>query len=73
MNECNIPMRSEAGSAIEMRRDGQRRELVNRALCMQRDNSTLCALEYLKSHAVPAAVIQRVLLEPDRRRIPTVV
>lgn len=73
MNQSKLTVPGETGTTQEKRRDGKQREMVNHAVCLQRDNSTLCALEYLKSNAIPAAVIERVLLEPDRRRIPTAV
>ena len=50
------------------RRDARRRDIVNHALALQRRAATLCALEYLKSHDISVAVIERVLLEPQRRR-----
>ena len=71
MNESKFPLPGHPGPAPDKRRDGRSRELVDRALCIQRDASTLCALEYLKAHAIPSCVIARVL-DPDRRRIPTV-
>ena len=50
------------------RRDGRRRDIVNHAISVQEDSNTVSALEYLKSHDIDAQVIERVLLEPSRRR-----
>ena len=42
--------------------------VVNQAIAVQSSFNTICAIEYLKSHDVAAAVIERVLLHPERRR-----
>lgn len=71
MNTSKLPLKDQAAVTQDLRRDGKSRELVNRAISIQQEASTLCALEYLKSHAIPGPVIERVLMGPDRRRIPT--
>lgn len=50
------------------RRDLARRDIVDHGISMQESHNTMCALEYLKSHDIDARVIERVLLEPQRRR-----
>jgi hypothetical protein len=50
------------------RLDLQRRDIVNHAISVQESSNTISALEYLKSHDIDANVIERVLLEPQRRR-----
>lgn len=50
------------------RNDTQRRAIVDRAIALQTDSNTVSAIEYLKAHGVDPGVIQRVLLEPQRRR-----
>jgi hypothetical protein len=50
------------------RTDARRRDIVNHAISVQEASNTMAALEYLKSHDIPSQVIERVLLEPARRR-----
>lgn len=50
------------------RRDKRRRDIVNHAISVQEGSNTMSAIEYLKAHDIDAAVIERVLLEPMRRR-----
>ncbi len=50
------------------RQDMRRRDIVNHGISVQESSNTMSAIEYLKSHDIDAAVIERVLLEPNRRR-----
>ncbi len=50
------------------RQDVRRRDIVNHAISVQEGSNTMSAIEYLKAHDIDAAVIERVLLEPMRRR-----
>jgi hypothetical protein len=50
------------------RRDIRCRDIVDHAICVQESSNTMSAVEYLRSHDVAAAVIERVMLDPDRRR-----
>lgn len=63
---------SSAGTALAepdyQRLDLRRRDIVNHAISMQESSNTMSAIEYLKSHDIDARVIERVLLEPQRRR-----
>ena len=75
MDPLRTPPPSSDGAAgavdarsAEARQDLRQRDIVNDALCLMQAVGTLSALEYLKSHAVEARVIARVLLEPSRRR-----
>ncbi len=54
--------------ASYQRRDLHRRDIVNHAIAVQRSINTVSAIEYLKSHDIDPHVIERVLLEPHRRR-----
>ena len=54
------------------RTDGRRRDIVNRAISVQEASNTVAAIEFLKSHGIAPQVIERVLLEPARRRNPVV-
>lgn len=53
------------------RQDMRRRDIVNRGISVQESSNTMSAIEYLKSHDIDASVIERVLLEPHRRRNPS--
>lgn len=57
-------------AALQLRQDKACSAVVDRGIEVQSCFSTLCAIEYLKSHNVAAAVIARVLLNPDQRRTP---
>ncbi len=48
--------------------DAARSEIVDRGIEVQASFSTLCAVEYLKSHNIASHIIQRVLLQPAKRR-----
>lgn len=50
------------------RTDARRRDIVNHAISVQEASNTVAALEYLKSHGISPKVIERVLLDPARRR-----
>jgi hypothetical protein len=50
------------------RRDVRCRDIVDHAIAVQESRNTMSAVEYLKSHDIAAHVIERVMLEPDRRR-----
>jgi hypothetical protein len=43
-------------------------DIVNMGIAVQAAFSTLCALEYLKSYNIDPDLIERVLLQPERRR-----
>lgn len=48
--------------------DMRRRDIVNHGISVQESGNTVSAIEYLKSHDIDPEVIERVLLEPHRRR-----
>jgi hypothetical protein len=50
------------------RRDIRCRDIVDHAIAVQESRNTMSAVEYLKSHDIDANVIERVMLDPDRRR-----
>jgi hypothetical protein len=50
------------------RLDLKRRDIVNHGISVQESSNTMAAVEYLKAHDIDAGVIERVLLEPQRRR-----
>jgi hypothetical protein len=43
-------------------------QIVERGIKVQESFSTLCAVEYMKSHNIQFDVIERVLLHPAQRR-----
>lgn len=46
------------------------RDVVTRGIATQGESGAVPAIEYLKSQGVRPAIIERVLLEPGRRRAP---
>ena len=50
------------------RRDMHRRDIVNHGISVQESSNTMAAIEYLKARDIDPRVIERVLLEPQRRR-----
>lgn len=52
------------------RLDLRQRDIVDHAIAVQAHGNTMSAIEYLKSHDVDPQVIERVLLEPAKRRNP---
>ena len=48
--------------------DAARRDIVNHGISVQECSNTMSAIEFLKSHNIDPDVIERVLLEPQRRR-----
>ena len=52
----------------EARSDTRCRLIVDDGIALQRSSNTMSAVEYLRAHGIGAHVIQRVLLEPQRRR-----
>lgn len=56
--------------APQLRRDEACSAVVERGIAVQSCFNTICAIEFLKSHNVAGAVIERVLLSPDMRRKP---
>lgn len=53
---------------LELRCDARQRDAVAHAVAMLADSGVMPAVEYLKSQAVRARVIERVLLDPTHRR-----
>jgi hypothetical protein len=51
---------------LEQRRDLRQRDIVARGIALMRESGILCAVEFLKRHAVKPQVIERVLLDPVR-------
>ena len=55
-------------TAPYQRLDARMRDIVDHGISVQENTNTMSALEYLRSHGIAARVIERVLLEPQRRR-----
>ena len=72
MNSLHIDNEMAGNYAIDEpddeRRDERRRDIVDRAIAVQQSRNTMSAVEYLKSHDIAADVIERVMLDPERRR-----
>jgi hypothetical protein len=52
------------------RQDARSREIVDIGIAVQQRGGTMPAVEYLRSQHIAAAVIARVLGEPQHRRAP---
>ncbi|MDQ1831236.1 hypothetical protein [Massilia scottii] len=50
------------------RHDLHQRDIVDHAISVQKSSNTMSAIEYLKAQNIAPDVIERVLLEPQRRR-----
>lgn len=59
---------TDSAVADDERSDLRRRDIINQGLSVQVSTNTVSALEYLKAHDIDPDVIERVLLEPQRRR-----
>lgn len=59
-----------AGSPHQGRSDERQREIVDHGIHMQQSGNTVAAFEFLRGRDVDRRVIQRVLLDPRRRRAP---
>lgn len=55
-------------AAPEPRQNASQRDVVARGIATLCESGIMPAVEYLKSHGVRPKVIERVLLEPERRR-----
>lgn len=52
----------------ELRQNASQHEVVARGIATLGESGIMPAVEYLKLHGVRPQVIERVLLEPERRR-----
>ena len=52
----------------EARTDARQRLIVDAGIAVQDSTNTMSAVEYLRARDIHADVIERVLLEPHRRR-----
>ncbi|MDB5748558.1 MAG: hypothetical protein JWP72_3406 [Massilia sp.] len=52
----------------EARRDARQRVIVDDAIALLGSSNIMSAFEYLRTHDIDGDVIERVLLEPLRRR-----
>jgi hypothetical protein len=56
--------------SLTQRQDVQGRDIVDHGIALQAREGTIPAVEFLRSRNIAAAIIQRVLGEPERRRAP---
>ena len=69
MTEQQHPGDTDAVAVTDyQRQDVRRRDIVNHGISVQESSNTMSAIEYLKAHDIDPDVIERVLLEPHRRR-----
>ncbi|MEW7847834.1 hypothetical protein AB2N08_03950 [Massilia aurea] len=59
---------SRVASASELRSNADQRDVVTRGIATLCELGVMPAVEYLKSNGVGPKVIERVVLEPERRR-----
>ena len=59
---------ADTAATDEARRDLRRRAIVDNALAVLAGSNMMSAFEYLRTHDIGIDVIERVLLEPLRRR-----
>ena len=57
-------------SATELRSNASQRDVVTHGIATLCELGIMPAVEYLKSNGIGSKVIERVLLEPERRRAP---
>ena len=57
-------------ASSDLRRNILQRDIVARGIATLRESGIMPAVEYLKSQGVHPHVIERVVLEPERRRAP---
>lgn len=53
---------------IDARTDARQRVIVDAGIAVQDSSNTMSAVEYLRTRDIHSDVIERVLLEPHRRR-----
>jgi len=68
MNQVLNKKTGDLAIAGSNRIDKRQRDIVDDAIRMQQRGNTVAALEFLRGRDVDHRVIQRVLLEPKRRR-----
>ena len=67
----HTPVDLRGAAAIDQgdaRTDSRQRAIVDDGIAVQFNANTMSAVEYLRSRNIGRAVIERVLLEPGRRR-----
>jgi hypothetical protein len=68
MNQYRTEFPGDLAVANDARMDRQKHDIVQHGISMQQSSNTMSAVEYLKSRDVAPHVIERVLLDPRRRR-----
>jgi hypothetical protein len=69
-DDINQSVSASSRSGAELRCDARQCDIVACGIALLRESGIMTAVEYLKSHAIRPHVIERVLLEPQRRRAP---
>jgi len=68
MKQAPAVLRSITAGMAEERTNLHQRAIVDDGIAVQFSANTMTALEYLRSRDIGRAVIERVLLEPAKRR-----
>jgi hypothetical protein len=53
------------------RHDERQRDIVDDGIEVQQNTNTMCAFEFLRANDVDSRIIERVLMQPDLRRVAT--
>jgi len=68
MEQAPIEQTAVLAAVDEARTNLRQRRIVDAGIAVQGSMNTMSAVEYLRRRDIGAAVIERVLLEPHRRR-----
>jgi hypothetical protein len=68
MDQSPVEQTDMLATMDESRIDARQRRIVDAGIAVQGSSNTMSAFEYLRAHDVATDVIERVLLEPHRRR-----
>jgi hypothetical protein len=52
-----------------IRHDERQREIIDDGIAVQQNTNTMTAFEFLRARDVDSRIIERVLMEPDLRRV----
>jgi hypothetical protein len=68
MEQAPIERTAVLATLDESRTDARQRRIVDAGIAVQGSSNTMSAFEFLRARGVGVHVIERVLLEPHRRR-----
>jgi hypothetical protein len=68
MEQAPVDRTAVLATLDESRTDARRRRIVDAGIAVQGSSNTMSAFEFLRARDIGAHIIERVLLEPHRRR-----